>query len=109
MKVMQLHLALMRGRGFDPNVGRILDELQAAVRKADERLSTLKATAPDDYYDIVVDEESEFVEAVAGSAFVVAQAYITGIVSSVKGIAAALPASSNGLLPGGKGKILRLA
>lgn len=62
---------------------RVLSSLGDAVTEGARKIEHARQHYHEDHFDSVCDEESEVLESLVGTAFVVAQAQITGVVSSV--------------------------
>lgn len=103
-----VRLHLLQIHAGDPTFTRVLSELHNGIEAVEKYLDQAKRSGNDDYYDALCDDECAFIETIAGSAFIVAQTYITGIVESVKKIAVALCADGKHGIPCHKAGILRL-
>lgn len=98
-RLAQLRLRMLEHTA-DPTFGKVLDELDYAIREAGKRLDATRGSA---YAEELIDEECDFIEAIAGSAFVVGQTYITGVVSAVMRLKAdaavtAIPSTKRSIL-----------
>jgi hypothetical protein len=61
---------------------RVLDEIGNAIRKSNTKLGNIEEP-PSEWIDQIIDDETEVVEYLLGTAFVLCQAYITDVVSTV--------------------------
>jgi len=61
---------------------RVLDEIGSAIRKSDSKLGNVQDLPPE-LIDQIIDDETEVVEYLLGTAFILSQAYITDVVSTV--------------------------
>ncbi len=88
---------------------RILEHLSGAVSECDEILKRAVADGNEDYYLMIGEEESDVVENLVGTAFVVTQTAITAVVSAVKRIHVQLTSDKVTFpLQCGKENVLRL-
>jgi len=94
-----------------PKLTRVLSPIGYAIRKSKQYLDTVAMKANQDWLEIVTDEETEIIENLLGTAFVVCQTHITLVVSSVKRLHKVFQKSEGRPLSGleeSKDKIMRL-
>ena len=81
----------------DESLHRVLCELSGSIRSLVERLEDARNSWHDESYEMFVDDECDFVEALIGAGLVVAQAYINGIWSAWRSFVTCL----GGVVPAG--------
>jgi hypothetical protein len=99
-----LVLHLMKLRWEDTTFDAVMGELQAAIRRVTMRIDKASETASEEFMKDIYAEEISLIESIAGSAFVVAQTYLTAVVSSAirlvervpSGVSVALPTNKSG-------------
>ena len=106
-----IFLDLARIHAHAEPIRRVLDSLSDAVISAKGTVNHAEANYAPEHYEAVCDDESDFVESLVGTAFVVAQAQITGVASSLKRLHdyAEEHGTSLTTTTGGKDSIMRLA
>lgn len=78
-----LHLDLARIQARSTSLERVLESLSNAVSEGAKAIAAASASGDEDGFEAIGDEESGVMEGLVGTAFVVAQTHITGIVSSI--------------------------
>jgi hypothetical protein len=66
---------------------RPLETIGAAIGKTTEEIERVRAQADEDWLQYLVDEETEVIESLIGTAFVVCQTAITSVVSAAIDVA----------------------
>src|SRR6267143_671924 len=82
----QMQLSWLSITGDAARLGRTLDIVGDAIKAASRRIDDAQKTGDAEWLDIVVDEECAIIEDLIGTAFVVCQTYITGVVSRIVGL-----------------------
>ena len=79
-----LNLTLERHRAYSKRFTyeRVLDEIGNAIRKSANKMESIDEF-PIELIDQIIDDETEVIEYLLGTAFVLCQAYITDVVSTV--------------------------
>lgn len=74
-------IELLRLSARDEQLGRVLGSLADAIVAAEKRVAQVQQTGDEVYLNAVIDDESDFAEALIGASYVVCQAAITAVVS----------------------------
>lgn len=82
----QMQLSWLSTTGDAARLGRTLDILGDAIKATSRRIDDAQKTGDAEWLEIVVDEECAIIEDLIGTAFVVRQTYITGVVSRIVGL-----------------------
>jgi hypothetical protein len=84
--LIKLRQKLLEAKVRNDTSDRVLDALSRGIHTASERIENAANKSSDDdggYYDAVLDDETDAIENLLGSAFIVCQTYLTGVVSAV--------------------------
>jgi hypothetical protein len=76
-------LRLMEYKWSDDALERVITELQHSIRESQKRIKNSDKRS-DEFAEYVAMDESILLEAIAGTAFVVAQTYIAGVLSALE-------------------------
>jgi hypothetical protein len=79
-------LQMMQRRGGNPSFERAMSELDDGIRASSKIWVEASKSKSEEYREVVGEREGEFIEAMAGIAFVLGQAFVASIVASVESL-----------------------